>query len=1403
MKKSLSLMLIIALLITLLPSYIKPDTASAAGSYFLFPNENDSRANARIVSTSSVALTGTINGVVGSSISYNVKQVTSSGTEQVLNTTEEITTGIATSGDNTINISSLALFPGMNKITFKGVAGTSTVTESIYIEFRDSPMLYDLKITFENKDFDMLEDQPTMLYSTATNVQSQGQMVITGRAPNATKVNIDINGRSYDFNVSTASNNNRFSTSQLSIDKGLNTIKFKVYNGGQIVETTRQVAFYNGEVTYYNMKIRNNATPVQSADLVQNMDFSTSTDTGLQIDGTAILPLPLSDLSVDPVVPVDLTDSAAINTALAAMMKMQQGTTGTEISPDSITHTPAVIDSSTKFITVNFTFSLPNTLDFDTKYNFRFKAPNLTQWDWSSSNYFTLRDSSKAFIQDINYLSGFDGTMTTTLSTYRTKANDASRILSLQSTDIPAGGVDVYSVPMGVEVLIGNYESITGANLGTLVNLAEKIIIGTSPSSALIEYRMVMEPSATDITGAPLAQVVTRTVNNEQQSFLRVFMEIRKLPKSGTNNITFKLNHGSASTETKTVIARLLYGPYVKFDKIVDGMDVKFDTVAGSNATLLTALGDMKGQLYNIVNDDEIKYAVPNQSVFLYINNVEIPLEQGSDKAMFRPAGIASNDPDVVTATVNKIANVLNKAGDNTIKFVFSTVSNSYEYTLKFSIVPTNLPLVPAPNTDGVYPYSAGQWPPVANDAGFDKQGTVYTTTEAEFNVHGTFDFIDLGGKGDVQNKLNSLGTSKPNYIVTIDSPNWETPVEWDLSKKFKLTDKNRSILKIGDIATNADVEFNGGSEPTGQANVTFYYDVDDQSFLFDITNEVMPEDGSALVYVITVFNAGSAGPRATYRMEINPISIPYTIKSPLVEERVTNKNFVEVIITSPGADKIVVNKEQAEKVTFVDHGGDGDTYSEAFRAVVMDLKANKETKIKFDITRGDDTISQELIVKYVPTNIPGAEMMETMSSKHKLFNGALELNFEKNTQLIRPAYNDQNGYATQVYNENDLLFAIANPNDGIVDRHLYESQPPNYSANSQAEGNLHIGYRFQDQARQFIKASPLFWIDGGLADNPDPSSPSYDPITTGLDPFPFPNLLNKYDGTFASRWNQYDRELIPSEPGELTIAYDPSVVQSAGTTITVFRFDPYDSTWENIGGVVDEKKHTVTVPFTKFGYYVATKLTRGFNDITDHPYAREAMEAIFAKGIMNAIDPVGLFGGDRYVTRGEFTRMIVRALDLPLNFEGDLHFSYYPETITNANNASAIYDYRYIETAARAGIVNGKRPGFFDEDQELKRQEAATILARALQLKLETNADKAKKSLDKIFTDSGKFDFYSIPYVLAVQKKGFIQGSLINASNPKEGSAFEPQSKMLRSDAAIIMARVMNDMKKLPAIYN
>jgi hypothetical protein len=344
--------------------------------------------------------------------------------------------------------------------------------------------------------------------------------------------------------------------------------------------------------------------------------------------------------------------------------------------------------------------------------------------------------------------------------------------------------------------------------------------------------------------------------------------------------------------------------------------------------------------------------------------------------------------------------------------------------------------------------------------------------------------------------------------------------------------------------------------------------------------------------------------------------------------------------------------------------------------------------------------------------------------------------------------------------------------------------------------GSVYINASFP---RRFVKVSPVFWIDAGEADDIYQTPTVYDPITTGYDPMPHSYIKGEPRKFYYSR--DPERELIPSKRGTLTLAYDPSARQSASVTVTVFRFDPFTRQWENIGGKVDEKKNTITVPFDRFGYYVVAKLSASYNDIIDHKYARNAMEAVFAKGIMNAMDPSGSFGGDQYVTRGEFTRMIVRALELPLNYEGQKHFMDIGDT-NGVVSPDALWDYRYIETAARAGIVKGTRPGTFDPTVHISRQDAAVMLANALNLKQDTNLDAIKKQLQKAFKDEVDITVYAKPAVAAIQKKGFMTGSPIDVNDLSKGYVFEPTARLTRAEAAIIIARVMSDLKKLPAIF-
>lgn len=265
MKKLISLVLSLALLITLLPPFSTPHKASAAGTYFMFNNEQYLVANARKTTDQRVTLTGTINNVVGNSISYSVYNITMNGSEEIPGKSIENQTANVVLKGNNITVNNIELYSGLNKITFKGIYGTSTVTESIYIEYRDNPLLYDLAANIRGNKYSILEDQTTVLQSALSDGKDNEDISISGVAPNATKVVVILNGKSYEYRVSDAGDY-KFIASPLNIKTGKNIVTFRVSNDSQTIETTREIAFYNGKATFYDLNLSDGT---RSTDLAQ------------------------------------------------------------------------------------------------------------------------------------------------------------------------------------------------------------------------------------------------------------------------------------------------------------------------------------------------------------------------------------------------------------------------------------------------------------------------------------------------------------------------------------------------------------------------------------------------------------------------------------------------------------------------------------------------------------------------------------------------------------------------------------------------------------------------------------------------------------------------------------------------------------------------------------------------------------------------------------------------------------------------------------------------------------------------------------------------------------------------------------------------------------------------------
>lgn len=257
------------------------------------------------------------------------------------------------------------------------------------------------------------------------------------------------------------------------------------------------------------------------------------------------------------------------------------------------------------------------------------------------------------------------------------------------------------------------------------------------------------------------------------------------------------------------------------------------------------------------------------------------------------------------------------------------------------------------------------------------------------------------------------------------------------------------------------------------------------------------------------------------------------------------------------------------------------------------------------------------------------------------------------------------------------------------------------------------------------------------------------------------------------------------NNPGEGTISltYDKYVSATSGPTLTVLCDPDMDGVWEeNLGGKVDTKKRTITVPFGSFGRYVVVNKVWSFTDYTTTGWAKPYVEYLWSKGYMSPLATVGIGqfglldaqGQEIPITRGEFAVLMGKILGI--NKSNYTNYGIFTDMrLFEASNPPYAMaqdldgywqhidddDYKYIDLLARNGIVNGSMDDFgnleFNYFNIISREEVAVILARAMNLAVETDDAKVKAAITKLFTDANtSIAAWAQPYVLAVSKGYF-----------------------------------------------
>ncbi|SDO62197.1 S-layer homology domain-containing protein [Paenibacillus sp. yr247] len=550
--------------------------------------------------------------------------------------------------------------------------------------------------------------------------------------------------------------------------------------------------------------------------------------------------------------------------------------------------------------------------------------------------------------------------------------------------------------------------------------------------------------------------------------------------------------------------------------------------------------------------------------------------------------------------------------------------------------------------------------------------------------------------------------------------------------------------------------------------------------------------------YVLELVAKNKTGRTTSKMITVTKQPVDYLLLQPTnfvknvdkIDQANVNTNFQTVVIQADGADSIVFNKIEAKL-----------TAPGVFRLDVANLKAGKNT-VSFEITRGKAKSKGTFILNNLNTSIEGAQYRTTISTKMSLFDGDLSLTFPKDTKLMR---NDRTQTEQFITSDRKLVFGIANQDDGRVDK----------ASETQA------GARFlQEPTGRFRPASKLFWIDGGSIDiSAASTNATLKDALQGSGNLPSPTLPGPGEAAFYSRYIK--NLVIPTERGTLTLKYDDEIRNDSWKYLSVYQFgtflDPSGTGnqyvgWKNIGGVVDPKSHTIKVPVDNFGYFQVMYMDNSFNDVTNHDWARDYLDILYSKGIMNNKTP-GQFLPNDAITRGEFVTMLVNIFDIPLINEDT---TYHTNDPTNPNfqgtfadvrrglglpNSSSLYDFMHIEAGARAGIVRGNSNGLFLPTNSISRADAAVMIERAANMKTSSDAVKSLSNLKKQFTDAGDIDTYALGSVEAVVKAGLMDG-IENApvqGQKKPTFSYDPTGNMTRAQAAAIANRVLKQQKKIP----
>ena len=249
----------------------------------------------------------------------------------------------------------------------------------------------------------------------------------------------------------------------------------------------------------------------------------------------------------------------------------------------------------------------------------------------------------------------------------------------------------------------------------------------------------------------------------------------------------------------------------------------------------------------------------------------------------------------------------------------------------------------------------------------------------------------------------------------------------------------------------------------------------------------------------------------------------------------------------------------------------------------------------------------------------------------------------------------------------------------------------------------------------------------------------------------------------------------VPVGSHSYTVSCDGYTSKSGSVTVTAEDVNAVRVTLDKkeTGGSSSNSGNSSKTPGINLGPSVVTPTatpsqnpgTADFTDLDTVPWAQEAIAALAKDGVVAGYGD-GEFRPQALVTREEFVKMLVKSFNIKAG-SAALNFSDVP---------AQSWAYESIGAAVSDGIVKGVSESEFGMGQPVSRQDAAVMLARALEY---LNKNLAASGSVQ-FTDENEIAGYAKQAVTLLASSGVISG--------REDGTFAPNAGATRAEIAKLL---------------